>query len=175
MNDRFKFRFYDKNKKIVTKGIEEENDKKIMINENSDYSTLKTTYGQDEWWWCVEAGMPTVLEYFEQQSWDGDKDFVIMQCTGLKDKNGKLIYEGDIINDKSNHIRVVVWEQDCFKYPALKTSRYFHRPISNKLEERKIDLRAKLTFQDAVGKCDKKHFEVIGNIYENNELLESEG
>ena len=96
-------------------------------------------------------------------------------CTGLKDKNGKLIYEGDIVSDKSNHIRVVVWEQDCFKYPALKTSRYFHRPISNQLEERKIGLRGKLTFQDAIGKCDKKHFEVIGNIYENKELLESEG
>lgn len=99
---------------------------------------------------------------------------VLMQCTGLKDKNGKLIYEGDIVSDKSNHIRVVVWEQDCFKYPALKTSRYFHRPISNQLEERKIGLRGKLTFQDAIGKCDKKHFEVIGNIYENKELLEEE-
>lgn len=101
-----------------------------------------------------------------------DKNCIVMQCTGLKDCMGKLIYEGDIVNDKSNHIRVVVWEQDCFKYPALKTSRYFHRPISNKLVERKIDLRAKLTFQDAIGKCDKKYFEVIGNIYENPELLE---
>lgn len=99
---------------------------------------------------------------------------ILMQCTGLKDKNGKLIYEGDIVSDKSNHIRVVVWEQDCFKYPALKTSRYFHRPISNQLEERKIGLRGKLTFQDNVYKCDKKHFEVIGNIYENKSLLESE-
>lgn len=108
-----------------------------------------------------------------------DTDCVIMQCTGFKDKNNNLIYEGDIINDKSNHIRVVVWEQDSFKYPALKTSRYFHSPISNKLEERKVDLRGKLTFQDNVYKCDKKHFEVIGNIYENPELLlhptESEG
>jgi len=102
------------------------------------------------------------------------EDYIWMQCTGLKDKNGKLIYEGDIVSDKSNHIRVVVWEQDCFKYPALKTSRYFHRPISNQLEERKIGLRGKLTFQDAIGKCDKKHFEVIGNIYENKSLLESE-
>ena len=100
-----------------------------------------------------------------------DKDCIVMQCTGLKDKNGKLIYEGDIISDKSNHIRICVWEYDGFKYPALKTSRYFHKPISNKLEERKIDLRKKLTFQDTVYKCDKKEFVVIGNIYENKELL----
>ena len=98
----------------------------------------------------------------------------IMQCTGLKDKNGNLIYEGDIISDKSNHIRVCVWEYDGFKYPALKTSRYFHKPISNKLEERKTDLRKNLTFQDNVYKRDKKEFVVIGNIYENKELIEVE-
>lgn len=108
---------------------------------------------------------------FNQEDLEFDKQCVVMQCTGLKDKNGKLIYEGDVVSDKSNHIRVVVWEQDCFKYPALKISRYFHRPISNQLEERKIGLRGKLTFQDAIGKCDKKQFEVIGNIYENKELL----
>ena len=111
---------------------------------------------------------PTYQDRIWQALTDGETFY---QCTGLKDKNGKLIFEGDIVSDKSNHIRVVVWEQDSFKYPALKTSRYFHRPISNQLEERKIGLRGKLTFQDAIGKCDKKHFEVIGNIYENAELI----
>lgn len=158
MNDRFKFRFYDK-------------DKKIMIDEDTDSNMLQSEYGKDEWWCCFEAVFPTILNYFDYDEYE-KKDFAIMQCTGLKDKNGKLIYEGDVVSDNSNHIRVVVWEQDCFKYPALKTSRYFHRPISNQLEERKIGLRGKLTFKDAIGKCDKKHFEVIGNIYQNKELLE---
>lgn len=124
--------------------------------------------------YCFLQGLNKCVFHFTnggQKTLKND-DFILMQCTGLKDKNGELIYEGDIINDKSNHIRVVVWEQDCFKYPALKTSRYFHRPISNQLEKRRIGLRGKLTFQDAIGKCDKKHFEVIGNIYENSELLE---
>lgn len=155
MNDRLKFRMYD-------------------TNVNKMY--MPNDYG----------GVESIYECLKQQiNWDLDVDYDIkfnhledgrffMQCTDLKDKNGKLIYEGDIVSDKSNHIRVVVWEQDCFKYPALKTSRYFHRPISNQLEERKIGLRGKLTFQDAIGKCDKKHFEVIGNIYENKSLLESE-
>ena len=153
MNDRLKFRMYD-------------------TNVNKMY--MPNDFG----------GVESIYECLKQQiNWDLDVDYDIkfnhledgrffMQCTGLKDKNGKLIYEGDVVSDKSNHIRVVVWEQDCFKYPALKTSRYFHRPISNQLEERKIGLRGKLTFQDAIGKCDKKHFEVIGNIYENKELLE---
>ena len=93
------------------------------------------------------------------------------QCTGLKDKNGKLIYEGDIVYDGKNK-RIVLWEDDCFRYPALKTDRYFHKPISNFLDNRKTELRNKLTFTCNVFKKDKKNFEVIGNIYENKELLQ---
>lgn len=154
MKDRFKFRFYDKNKKI-------------MIDENSDHSTLKATYGQDEWWWCVEAGMPTVLEYFEQQSWDGDKDFVIMQCTGLKDKNGKLIYEGDILqseeypfkNEKGyNYAAEVLWDD------ASATFYYYNFRISNNVAGRSTGNTGELN--------EYEDWKVIGNIYENKELLE---
>ena len=158
MNDRFKFRVWDKESKCLH-----------YPTRYSNFAIVNGTVVKIE-------SYPTANSAYlgKRIAWEFD-DAVIMQSTGLKDKNGKLIYEGDIVSDKSNHIRVVVWEQDCFKYPVLKTSRYFHRPISNQLEERKIGLRGKLTFQDAIGKCDKKHFEVIGNIYENKELLESEG
>lgn len=152
MNDRFKFRVWDKRSNQM-----HYND--FIVTVTGFISAIKN---------CSNDYMTM---YFKQNDLETDKNCVLMQCTGLKDKNGKLIFEGDIINDKSNHIRVVAWEQDSFKYPALKTSRYFHSPISNKLEERKVDLRKKLTFQDNVYKCDKKHFEVIGNIYENKDLL----
>lgn len=150
MTDRFKFRCYNKFQ-----------EKMFEVRSMSYYDgIIKRIEVQDE---------ERILIFDE---WENNiNNTILMQCTGLKDKNDKLIYEGDIINDKLNHIRVVVWEQDSFKYPALKTSRYFHSPIPNKLEERKVDLRRKLTFQDNVRKCDKKYFEVIGNIYENKELL----
>ncbi len=77
----------------------------------------------------------------------------IMQCTGLKDKNGKLIYEGDILLSLAtkSHIGVVCWD---------KEKAYF------KINGKGIAYNALQTI------CSKNAFEVIGNIYENPELLE---
>ena len=75
----------------------------------------------------------------------------IMQYTGLKDKNNKEIYEGDIFHIGSKKILYVVEWIDC----GLKG-----RQIKNKswigLDYWKDDI------------------EVIGNIYENPELMEDE-
>jgi uncharacterized phage protein (TIGR01671 family) len=72
--------------------------------------------------------------------------YVFLEYTGLKDKNGKEIYEGDIIKYK-NYISEVCWNQQSAGF-WLKGD---------------IDLRYETIFASKT--------EVIGNIYENKELL----
>ena len=75
----------------------------------------------------------------------------LMQYTGLKDKNGVEIYEGDIIKDEKNtwHISYV----DGFaSYELFRKDDSIHREVGHRGG---IEL------------------EVIGNIYENSELLDN--
>jgi len=82
------------------------------------------------------------------------KDYILMQYTGLEDRNGKAIYEGDIIG---NPITVekyqVKYSQDRFVISSLFDSMTTQRD----------------GFYDLFQGC--SNLEVIGNIYENKELL----
>lgn len=78
----------------------------------------------------------------------------IMQFTGLRDKNGKEIYEGDIIQKKTRERRremiqvgSVTWDEKVLGFNIYRTDHYI----------------GMLTWVDDI--------EVIGNIYENPELL----
>ena len=85
---------------------------------------------------------------------------ILMQYTGLKDKNGKEIYEGDIV--KYNEF----WEGDC----------HYNSGVGQILwddEETGFYLTAKDTsFINLFNLTKLLDAEVIGNIYENSELLE---
>ena len=83
-----------------------------------------------------------------------DEDIDLIQCTGLKDKNDKLIYIGDVVKDDATNSIYKVGEKKCAIY--LENDEYigyFHE-LSMAFAEKRL--------------------EVIGNIYENLELLEVE-
>ena len=78
----------------------------------------------------------------------------ICQCTGLKDKNGKLIWENDIIKCKFG-IAVSVWDKSEWRIKWVKDN-IWRKDLHYWVVE------------------DNQRTEVIGNKFDNPELLESE-
>jgi hypothetical protein len=90
---------------------------------------------------------------FANQCWheyEEDKNCVLMQYTGLKDKNGNKIYEGDILLDNVG-LGEVKWVQEHSAFLCLAEQRYYYLESSD-------------------GET-LKNSETIGNIYENPELI----
>lgn len=90
-------------------------------------------------------------------AYDVDRD-TICQCTGLKDKNGKLIWENDIVEDKQGNLYKAFWHSNyCqFSWICVKSD-IFRIGVE-------WDLYVKRSFE----------MKIIDNIFDNPELLESE-
>ena len=89
-------------------------------------------------------------------------DGILLQYTGLKDKNGKEIYEGDILK------HIPAFEANYFvKY---LTGGFYLCPDNKDYGEYFASLFAGYDYKN---QCNS--IEIIGNIYENPELLNKEG
>lgn len=97
-------------------------------------------------------------------------DYVLMQSTGLSDKNGKEIFEGDVVN-----IQFVAWDFEGETEKEYKNAAIYFDTYGSQLtvpsfyikDEYGVRLLSELPFYD-------ENIEVIGNIYEHPDLLEKE-
>ena len=135
MEDRFKYKILDtKNNKFVN----------MLIGKN-DFE-LKSDGSFEQIYRGLIFDRPNI------------KDLKPIFCTGLKDKNGKLIYEGDLLNSSDNEILGVV------EFGKIEL----------------MDMNSGIIIIQGWS-CNKKHmqyfrlerYEIVGSIYFNSELLES--
>ena len=97
---------------------------------------------------CVSDYEETVYEF---------REIILMQSTGLKDMNGKEIYEGDIIVNHVGDVWVITYFRGAFRYYPIE--------IFSKEKEGLFE-------KDNIGNFNTEAFGVLGNVYENYELLE---
>ena len=100
----------------------------------------------------------TNLDGSINHSYCGDDD-ILMQFTGLYDKNGKEIYEGDILNVGENLVCEIVYVDKNVEDYGDEIHCAFHAKVY--IHNKTIPLDSYL----------KNNCEIIGNIHENPELL----
>ena len=81
-----------------------------------------------------------------------DDESTICQCTGLKDKNGKLIWENDVVKINNSKVNMLITFRDFEIICTIPNEKYYKHRLEYDTE-----------------------YEVVGNIFDNPELLESEG
>lgn len=109
----------------------------------------------------MQDGLFQSVKIFDEDGddWQESENFILMQSTGLKDKNGKEIFEGDVVVMDGWRRQVVTFgtqevEED---FGSVRIYRGFNLYLGG-------------GYPNAV----MSTFEVVGNIYENPELVEGD-
>ena len=127
---------------------------RAWLKEDKKMENVKTMDFTDKTIRCLKKNEFINAYLLRRVSFD---DVELMQYTGVKDKNGTEIYEGDIIK---------------YKFPYDKRIKHIS-PVKF------LETEASFGIKDRYGNeiplytiSAKNYFEVIGNIYENKNLLE---
>lgn len=139
MSDRFKFRMWSTH---AGRYFDETNDAML----ENVFECMKQQI-------CYDCQNPVFRKIYDRIAYNHIADgMVFEQCTGLKDKNGKLIYENDIIDTPNGIYRVAV---DDF---GLWTAIYKGNPLKDVVEW--SDIVKNYAFNQ-----ENVELEVLGNIH----------
>jgi len=101
------------------------------------------------------------------------ENYELMQFTGLKDSKGKEIYEGDIVSWKAEGaigewlVGIVKWEEDRFIVERVNSPLWVYEGITC----RSYAIKGEFYAEHRIPSFEWDELEIIGNIYENPELL----
>lgn len=106
----------------------------------------------------VNSNMFTRESYNEDlgfENWYKVDQSTICQCTGLKDKNGKMIWENDIVIDDNGNLYKAFWQDRYYQFSWIC------------VKSDKLPIGAKWDFWS----IRSYEIDVIGNIFDNHELM----
>ena len=125
---------------------------------------------------CLECGNQGSLMYYGHTP-NRDK-FTLQQFTGLKDKNGKDIYEGDVLFEYEDNRQKILLESDIYevrddlpklvdKDVVINSGYIFYSPPEFKLRY----FSKKISGVVSSSLYYNYNYEIVGNIFENPEYL----
>ena len=156
------FRVYDKRLKVMRKDV--------VDPEDAPGNNIIIQFTDGEWSLCTKTG-------YGYDTPCNKKNAILMQYSGLNDKNGKKIFEGDIVRapyyyympDNAKRTLGIVkfgtWKQDGSggEYNPEECFGWFV-----KMTEYEYNFHEEVSILEML-----KELEVIGNIYENPELIKA--